>query len=345
MSRSIRIEYAGALYHVMARGNHRDDIFFCDDDHRFFIKTMADVCGRTGWLVHAWVLMSNHYHLMIETPEPNLVEGMKWLQNTYTRRLNTKHQLWGRVFGDRYKSIIVENDKGHYFTTLMDYIHLNPARAGLVGAEQSVADYPWSSLHAAYARPVAARPSWSCVLQGLGAFGLKDTVAGRRQFIERIDQRARQEDDPGFVPLPTAADARVSHLRRGWYWGTPEFAEKTMKRAEEKMRSAQNATYRSGMVSHAHDLARAEEIIARGLECVGLSHADLKVLSGSDPRKLAIAWELSQRTGARQDWIASQLQMKSAANVSQQLRRLRDATHPLFAKYQEVAAKLSEFFD
>ena len=98
MPRSVRIEFPGAFYHLMARGNRRQPIFADDDDRRFFLKALADACEMTGWRVHAWALMSNHYHLMIETPEPNLVEGMKWLQNAYTRRFNTRHRLWGRLF-------------------------------------------------------------------------------------------------------------------------------------------------------------------------------------------------------------------------------------------------------
>ena len=81
MARSIRIEYPGAYYHVMARGNRREAIFLDDDDRRFFLQTLSEACGRTGWRFHAWVLMGNHYHLFIETPEPNLSVGMKWLQN------------------------------------------------------------------------------------------------------------------------------------------------------------------------------------------------------------------------------------------------------------------------
>jgi putative transposase len=104
MARGIRIEYAGAFYHVMARGNRRERIFHNEPDRRFFVQTLGETCERTGWRVHAWVLMSNHYHLMVETPEANLVEGMKWLQNTYTRRFNSRHRLWGRLFGDRYKA-------------------------------------------------------------------------------------------------------------------------------------------------------------------------------------------------------------------------------------------------
>ena len=99
MARSIRIEYEDAYYHVMARGNRRQIIFVDDDDRRFFLKALSETCGMTGWRVHAWVLMSNHYHLFIQTPEANLVEGMKWLQNTYTRRVNVRHKEWGDFLG------------------------------------------------------------------------------------------------------------------------------------------------------------------------------------------------------------------------------------------------------
>lgn len=101
MARSIRIEYPGAFYHVMARGNRRESIFSDDEDRRFFLRTLAEACGMTGWRIHAWTLMSNHYHLFMETPEPNLVAGMQWLQNAYTRRYNSRHRTWGRLFGDR----------------------------------------------------------------------------------------------------------------------------------------------------------------------------------------------------------------------------------------------------
>jgi len=142
MARSIRIEYPGAFYHVMARGNRREAIFKDDDDRRFFLKTLSEACAMTGWRVHAWVLMGNHYHLLVETPEANLVDGMKWLQNTYTRRFNVRHGLWGRLFGDRYKSVLVEGE-GHYYETLVNYIHLNPARAHLVNPEKGggILDY------------------------------------------------------------------------------------------------------------------------------------------------------------------------------------------------------------
>jgi putative transposase len=94
MPRSLRLEYPGGYYHVMARGNRRETIFHDDDDRRFFLATLSEACAMTGWRVHAWVLMGNHYHLFIETPEANLVAGMSWLQNTVTRRYKVLKEAW-----------------------------------------------------------------------------------------------------------------------------------------------------------------------------------------------------------------------------------------------------------
>ena len=163
MPRSVRIEYAGAFYHVMARGNRREDIFRDEDDRWFFLKGLGEACEMTGWRIHAWVLMSNHYHLFAETPEANLSAGMQWLQNAYTRRFNTRHRVWGRLFGDRYKAVLVEGGSGYYYETLLDYIHLNPVRAGLVKARrgESVLDHPWSSVRRRHSsRRGSGRNGW-----------------------------------------------------------------------------------------------------------------------------------------------------------------------------------------
>lgn len=196
MARGIRIEYGGAYYHVMARGNRREPIFRDDTDRSFFIETLGQACERTGWKVHAWVLMSNHYHLMVETPEANLVEGMKWLQNTYTRRFNGRHRLWGRLFGDRYKAILSEGHSGYYYCTLMDYIHLNPVRAGVVrmARGESVRDYAWSSVARGYALAATKRAAWLAVKEGLAMAQCADTVAGRRRFVEHLDGRAGRKE-------------------------------------------------------------------------------------------------------------------------------------------------------
>ncbi len=332
----------------MARGNRRENIFFNDDDRRFFLKTLGDACERTGWKAHSWVLMNNHYHLLLETPEANLVEGMKWLQNAYTRRLNAKHRLWGRVFGDRYKAVLVEGGNRDYFTTLLDYIHLNPARAGAVNVAGggSVLDYPWSSLRWTYANPQPHQLPWSCDAMGLEAFGLENTVPGRREFVDRLDLRAREEaESAGRVLPPPGIDARLSHLRRGWYWGSREFAEKAMDLAKDLIGSRKNATYRSGSLRHAHDLDEAERIFHEGLALLGLKEAELENLPGADIRKVVVAEAIRNKTTVRQQWIADRLKMGSASNVSQQLRR-RDAMHgKKKAVFQEMKDKLSRIFD
>jgi len=178
MPRHLRIEFPGAFYHVMARGNRREVIFHDDDDRRFFLATLSEACAMTGWRVHAWVLMDNHYHLFIETPEANLVAGMKWLQNTVTRRYNVRHRAWGRLFGDRYKAVPVDGSDGYHYRTLADYIHLNPVRARMIQPQknQSILDYAWSSVAGGWALPPGKRPPWLAATGGLERFEQKDTV-------------------------------------------------------------------------------------------------------------------------------------------------------------------------
>src|SRR5215218_4456327 len=151
----------------MARGNRREAIFRGDQDRQLFLKTLGEACARSGWRIHAWVLMSNHYHLLLETPEANLVAGMQWLQNTYTRRFNTRHRAWGRLFGDRYKAVPVKGG-GYYYETLLDYVHLNP-RAGLVLARSGGSVRDWSSIAHGYALPPGRRPEWLAAKEGLAA--------------------------------------------------------------------------------------------------------------------------------------------------------------------------------
>ena len=231
--------------------------------------------------------MGNHYHLMIETSEANLVEGMKWLQNTYTRRFNVRHRQWGRVFGDRDKSVVVEGEQPEYYGSLVDYIHLNPARAGIVRAEssQSVLDYPWSSLAGGYTLPSGKRARRLAVEHGLELLGYPDTAAGRGRMVEGLDRRVLEEGDrSGFVPLPEAVDARMSHLRRGWYWGRQEFGERLRGMLGEGMERAKSRAYRRAPERLAHGLERAEELVVGGLVAAGMPEEELARVSGSDLR-------------------------------------------------------------
>jgi putative transposase len=121
MARKLRVEYEGAIYHVVSRGDRRQEIFLDDDDRERFLGTLGEVCERTGWLLHAYVLMGNHYHWLLETPKANLVAGMQWFQTTYTIRFNRRHRLDGHLFQGRYKAVLVEADSAEHFVALSDY--------------------------------------------------------------------------------------------------------------------------------------------------------------------------------------------------------------------------------
>ena len=108
MARKLRLEYPGAIYHVMNRGDRREPIFQDDRDRTRFLETLGEACAKADWQVHAYCLMTNHFHLVLETPQGNLVAGMKWFLGTYTSRFNRRHKLFGHLFSGRYKSLIVD---------------------------------------------------------------------------------------------------------------------------------------------------------------------------------------------------------------------------------------------
>ena len=117
MPRSPRIEFAGAIYHVMNRGDRLEPIFEDDADRQMFLKTLGETCRSAGWHAHSFVLMRNHYHLLVETRRATLVKGMQYLNSTYTRRYNVRHRKWGRLFAGRYKALLVDSKERGYFLT------------------------------------------------------------------------------------------------------------------------------------------------------------------------------------------------------------------------------------
>src|SRR5208282_6788624 len=145
MPRKLRLEYEGAIYHVMSRGDRREPIFKDDADRKRFLETLAECCAKTDWQVHAFCLMSNHFHLVVETPKANLVAGMKWFLGTYTGRFNRRHKLFGHLFSGPYKALVVDGSGRGYVKTVCDYVHLNPVRARLLAPDQALRQYPWSS--------------------------------------------------------------------------------------------------------------------------------------------------------------------------------------------------------
>jgi putative transposase len=140
MARPWRIEFGGSYYHVISRGNEGRNIFYDDKDRRVFLDILAEVSDRFEIDVYAFVLMSNHYHFLLQTKNANLSRAMQWLGVTYSRRFNNRHSRSGHLFQGRFKSIVVENDA--YVVELSCYIHRNPLRAGIV---KRLIDFKWSS--------------------------------------------------------------------------------------------------------------------------------------------------------------------------------------------------------
>jgi len=193
MARPIRIEFPGAVYHVMARGNERRAVFFDDEDRRRFLDTLAEMVLQFGVRVHAYCLMPNHYHLIVETPRANLSRALGWLQVSYTVRFNRRHRRSGHLFQGRYKAQVVEADS--YAQALVLYVHLNPVRprrrtAPLPADRASELNrYRWSS-HRAYAG-LERRPDWLCRawLEYWGR-GREAHAAYRRQIAQEFGKPA-----------------------------------------------------------------------------------------------------------------------------------------------------------
>jgi len=158
MSRPLRIELSGGLYHVTSRGDRREDIYFSDADREAWLVLLGQVCERFNWCCHAYCQMTNHYHVVVETPEGNLAQGMRQLNGVYTQSINRAHGRVGHVFQGRYKSILIEKDS--YLLELARYVVLNPLRAGMIN---EIGDWPWSSYPAmigAVPTPVWLQTDW-----------------------------------------------------------------------------------------------------------------------------------------------------------------------------------------
>ena len=205
----------------MARGDGGKVVFETDDDRLVFLSRLGETCGSCGWRVHAWVLMGNHFHLLVETPEPNLVAGMKWLLGTFSQGWNRARRRRGHVFQGRYKSVPVNGSDAdqHYFRIVADYIHLNPARAGLASGELGkLVDYRWSSL-LSYA--AGKGPVWLEMQRLLKSFERAEDGRGRKAYVAWLEARAA--NDGGKI----GEDAQAA-LRQGWYLGEQTFRDQLL---------------------------------------------------------------------------------------------------------------------
>lgn len=318
MPRNVRIEYPGAVYHVMCRGDRREDIFQSDDDRQTMLDTLKQMCERTGCIVHGYVLMPNHYHLLLETPEPNLVAGMKWFQGTYTQRVNKRQGGCGHLFQGRYKALPVETEAGDHFVTVSDYIHMNPARAGLLPRGDWKA-FPWSSAPAFASQ--AELPGWLCRKRVFDHLSISDEGrGGRRRYATYLSQRTREalSSDPGEV-----VEKAWRRIRRGWFVGSEAFRDRLMDRVDNVVRLRNRDSY-VGEGLGVHDEREAERRLEVALKRLGLSLRELRKLRQNDPVKQATAWWIKGGTTVGDRWICQKLLMGSRVNVSRAVRSFRE---------------------
>ena len=273
-------------------------------DRHDFIKTLAESWQKTGWQVHAYCLMRNHYHLVLETPNANLVAGMAWLQSTYTIRLNHRHKLFGHVFSGRYKAQLVEGSGKGYLRTACDYVHLNPVRAGLIPSDDRLVAYPWSSLGWYLAAP-EHRPGWMRVDRLMGEHGLgRDAAPNRQEFERRMEARRLAQTD---------AEALKS-FRRGWCLGGEAFKRQMLEQMEGKL-----GEHHSGELRREAAEAKAERIVAEELSRLGWAESDLATRRKSDPGKLGMGARLRKETTLSHKAIARRVCLGTSRSASVRL--------------------------
>jgi putative transposase len=292
MARRLRVEFPGAIYHVMNRGNRRESIFHDDSDRQHFLDTLAESCAKTGWQVQAYCLMPDHFHLVVETPQGNLVSGMKWLMSTYTARFNRRHKQSGHLFCGRYKAVLVEG-QGGFLRTACDYVHLNPVRAKLLRAEAPLRSYRWSSLPALLAPP-NERPAWQRANRLFGECGIpQDTVAGRREFEQRMEELRTRDQEAEF-----------QGMRRAWCFGSGPFRLEVLGQLATKAGSNLHGADASELAGE-----KASRIVEEELTRLGWRAEDLDRMRKGDSRKLAIVRRLRAETTVTLEWIAQRLRM------------------------------------
>lgn len=275
MARPLRILLAGGWYHVTSRGNRREAIYRTDTDRRRFLGLVAELPERFGVEVHAFVLMDNHYHLVVRTPEPNLSDAMRWLHVTYSSRFNWAHRQCGHLFQGRYKSVVIEDARG--VSEVARYVHLNPVRVGRLGLDkpqqrqskavgvedpgaelvrQRLAElnaYPWSSWRVY--QGVEPAPAWlepGVIAAGCGGRARDERRTALREYTEAPVRQGRLENPWGS-------------LVGGVVLGGKEYAQDLLKRlkpqtADETAQTSVRQIQRSGRIEWSEITAAAEEL-------------------------------------------------------------------------------------
>jgi REP element-mobilizing transposase RayT len=274
MARRLRVEYEGALYHVINRGNYRSPIFDDDRTKRAFMRCLFEACGRAGWSLCAFVVMRNHFHIAIKTPRPNLSTGMHWLQSTFSTRFNRFRHESGHVFQGRFKAILVESEAE--LANVAHYIHLNPVRANIAMVDR-LHEYPYSSYVWFRSSGRASFLNSRVCLNGAG--GLSDTRAGWRSYAHYLGWLAASEAEQKRLSFEKMSDS--------WALGSAQFKRELATDLSDRLTNSATA----------RDLAEAKQVLCetlldRALCRLGRNAADIHRDKKSADWKVAIAAHL-----------------------------------------------------
>lgn len=310
MARKLRIQYEGAMYHVINRGNYRREVFETVGAAQAFEAALLEGSELHGWQLHGYVIMRNHFHLAVLTPEPNLVEGMHWLQCTFATRFNRLRQQRGHLFQGRYQALLVQDAAA--LARVVDYIHLNPVRAGIVPAAR-VGEFRWSSLRR-FQQPT--RPG---VLQSglwLGHHGWPDDMSGIKLYNKYLIDLAEDE--------AAQKQQGLDKLSSGWAIGTDSWRKQV---AKEHAQLALNPGL-EGQELREYKESRWSQILEQGLNEARKTQNNLQVEACSVAWKIQIAIEL-RKCNAPYGWIAARLNMGQPSSVRVYVNQAKLATNDL----------------
>lgn len=266
MARQPRIEFQGAFYHVTSRGNMRESIFFDDIDRERFVEILKRTKERYNYFLHAYVLMDNHFHLLIETPLGNLNKLMQNINTSYTVWINKKYRRCGHLFQGRYKAILV--DKNNYLLALSRYIHLNPVKAGMVEFPK---EYRWSS----YKEYINNKPQTLIDKIDTLFYFSEDLRKARMEYKKYVENNMENVKNP------------FEEAKAGIILGVESFIEKTKKMIRDKKENKELPSVRK---LYEYDSKSMEEVVGKVANFYSITPEDLRSRTRKNirPRKLSI---------------------------------------------------------
>jgi putative transposase len=305
MARRLRLEYSGALYHVINRGNYRRDVFETVGAAQSFVATLQEAVERFGWRLHAFVVMRNHFHLVVETPEPNLSAGMHWLLSAVATRFNRFRRERGHLFQGRYQALLIEDAVvlGH----VVDYVHLNPVRAKLTAAKH-VAAFRWSSLTCFVRGPRFTGLDAQGSLEGRGWNDTPDGWADYVAHLVALADRHEEQKRLGYHGFCT-----------GWAIGTHGWRREL---AREHAQMALSPGLAADQLRALRE-ARWRDTLERQLHLAGRTRVEALASPKTMPWKLHLAESVRRESGAAISWLTRELGLGAEATLRSLLSKLR----------------------